>query len=320
MPEEITRDTLEEAMQFCLEFYYNTPSLSGTKTTFQGVLNYNNNPIDFHVTIHEEISVNHARLLVSPMIRDLQFSGSTSGAFYNIAYELLDKTQTSQTIVDFVVQKMYDGTGRADRWREEIERVPSVTVYHPLYSFATRPALSKYDSYKKFSQTNLGKDLLMSPTLLTGVGQGRVFVGKTRTQRNANDDRFTENILTFGGASFLITMELASRLMSQTGFRSTLRPRPNTDLENSGWRNESSLYFSANRYAECFLPQDYNRFVNPEKLRPISEEFEKVVLMYLKEFPELYGLQLKFADKEYTMLTYKTKIRSGRSFIPIKKP
>ena len=319
MPEEITRDTFEEAMQFCLEFYYNTPSLSGTPVTFQGVLNYNNNPIGFYVTIHEVLSVNRANLLVSPLIRDLQFSGASRGAFYNTEYNYLNKTQTAKTIVDFVVEKMYDDTGKPDMFRKEVDRVPSVTVYHPLYTFATTPALSKSGGWNKLSATNLAQDLGLSPTLITGVGQGRVFVGKTSVQRNADSERWTKNLQTFGLSSFLIVMGLASRLMSKTGFRSTVRPRPR-GLDNRGWQNSAKQYFDSGRYEECFLPQNYNRMVEEDKLRPISDEFEKVVLMYLKEFPELYGLIMKFADKEYTMLTFKTKIRSGRSFIPIKKP
>jgi hypothetical protein len=283
-------------------------------------LNYNNNPIPFVVKVDEEVENNRVKLRVQLDVTALRLN-NTSATFTTLYQnDFLDQQNTASTISDAVVSSLYNYVSDPEAYRKEIERVPSVTIYHPLYSFTTKQPESKYDEWKKFSEKNVGKDLGYSPTLLTGVGQGRVFVGKTKLRKNANLEKTTGDLVVWGHASFLTVMQLAHLLMSNTGFRSTVRPRYHTDLFERMYRDDTTRFFGSERYRQLFLPQNYNRLIEPSKLRPISDEFEKAVLLYLKKFPELYGLDMKFAEKEYTMLTFKTKVRNGKSFIPMKKP
>jgi hypothetical protein len=318
MPQKVEVNTLEEAVKLCVMHYYNTPALAGVQVWYRGTLNYKNNPIAVSIVISEIVNERDAGVRLIVMIPDLRL-GNTRGTL-TTSRSLYSFTSTNLNVdklMEAVLTDMFNNTTDAEAYRKEVARVPSITVEHPIYTFANEK-LDKYDGYKKFTPKNVGKAFNLSPTMITGVGTGLLFVGKQTVRKRATFAIETTEMRRMGVQRFLPLMELANKFMRSTGLRITTRPRDESDLIV---RDGNSDYtYNAGRYTGNFLPLNYNTKVDENKVRPMSDELDKAVKMYLKDYPEIYGLTVEFDKAEYTLLTFQTKVRGGRSYIPMKNP
>jgi len=318
MPEKVEVNTLEEAVKLSVMHYYNTPALAGVQVWYRGTLNYKNNPIDVKIVISEIVNERDAGVRLIVMIPDLRL-GNTSGTLTTSRslYRFTSTNLNVDNLMDSVLTDMFNNTSDAEAYRKEVARVPSITVEHPIYTFANEK-LDKVDGYKKFTPKNVGKSFNLSPTMITGVGTGYLFVGKQTVRKRATFAIGTAEMRRMGVQRFLPLMELANKFMRSTGLRITIRPRDESDLIVRDGNSEYT--YDSGRYTGNFLPLNYNTKVDENKVRPMSDELDKAVKMYLKDYPEIYGLTVEFDKAEYTFLTFQTKVRGGRSYIPMKNP